>query len=322
MEINKAKILEEKLREAACYGDEDSVIALVERNVRVNSQHDINGWTPLHWACKRGHIATVRYLLSQGADPTITTFKGETPAALTDNEDIRALLGEAGQGDAPISMPSLPITPHFLSHPSMEYKVDLSELSRNTRNVDADLPGKHSLPHDNGQSDYSSGHQEETDLVLKVRIAYLDDPDFIEVELPRTELTFANLLRTCCDELGLSIVSLLVMYILQVRKLRKLPNTILRKDKEVQRLSDYQELELVLDNIQPKPQPSANSVLPTVSGGNVSTALNPVVHLAGLLSGANYSSPPGYLPNGTGAPTPAQTAFAKSAYCVNGTILY
>ncbi|KAH7943695.1 hypothetical protein HPB52_010017 [Rhipicephalus sanguineus] len=283
MEINKAKILEEKLREAACYGDEDSVIALIERNVRVNSQHDINGWTPLHWACKRGHIATVRYLLSQ----------------------------EAGQGDAPSSTPSLPITPHFLSHPSMEYKVDLSELSRSTRNVDADLPGKHSLPHDNGQSDYSSGHQ---DLVLKVRIAYLDDPDFIEVELPRTELTFANLLRTCCDELGADLK--------RVRKLRKLPNTILRKDKEVQRLSDYQELELVLDNIQPKPQPSTNPALPTVSGGNVSTALNPVVHLAGLLSGANYNSPPGYLPNGSGGPTPAQTAFAKSAYCVNGTILY
>lgn len=43
---------------------------------------------------------------------------------------------------------------------------------------------------------------EEMDLVLKVRVAYLDDPDFIEVELPRTDLTFANLLRTCCDELG------------------------------------------------------------------------------------------------------------------------
>lgn len=319
MEINKAKILEEKLREAACYGDEEAVITLVERNVRVNSQHDINGWTPLHWACKRGHVATVRYLLAQGADPSITTFKGETPAALTDNEDIRALLGEAGQGDVTPSTPSssLPITPHFLSHPTMEYKVDLSELSRSGRNVDPDLPGKHVLPHDNGQSDYSSGHQEETDLVLKVRIAYLDDPDFIEVELPRTELTFANLLRTCCDELGADFK--------RVRKLRKLPNTILRKDKEVQRLSDYQELELVLDNIQPKPQP--NPALPTISGGNVaaSAALNPVVHLAGLLSGANYNSPPGYLPNGNGvtaATTAAQNAFAKSAYCVNGTILY
>lgn len=43
---------------------------------------------------------------------------------------------------------------------------------------------------------------EELDLVLKVRVAYLDDPDFIEIELARTDLTFANLLRTCCDELG------------------------------------------------------------------------------------------------------------------------
>uniref|UniRef100_A0A131Y1G2 Putative ankyrin repeat and dhhc-type zn-finger domain protein n=1 Tax=Ixodes ricinus TaxID=34613 RepID=A0A131Y1G2_IXORI len=311
MEVNKAKILEEKLREAACYGDEEAVITLVERNVRINSQHDINGWTPLHWACKRGHVAIVRYLLNQGADPTLTTLKGETPAMLTDNEDIRALIGDTGPAEV-VPQTTLPITPHFLSHPALsDYKVDLSELSRTIR-PDSDLPAKHGLPQDNGQSDYSSGQQvEEMDLVLKVRVAYLDDPDFIEVELPRTDLTFANLLRTCCDELGAEMK--------RVRKLRKLPNTIMRKDKEVQRLSDYQELELVLDNIQPKPAPSAAAVqtAPAVTNG----AITPVMHLAGLLSGGHYNSPPGYLPNGNGSVQPSAT-FAKSSYCVNGTILY
>lgn len=299
MEVNKSKILEEKLREAACYGDEEAVITLVERNVRVNAQHDINGWTPLHWACKRGHVAIVRYLLNQGADPTLTSLKGETPAAVTDNEDIKSLLGDTVPSE-PVPAPALPITPHFLAHPTLgDYKVDLSEL---TRSMDHGV--KHSLPHDNGQSDYSSGQQvEELDLVLKVRVAYLDDPDFIEIELARTDLTFANLLRTCCDELGADLK--------RVRKLRKLPNTILRKDKEVQRLSDYQELELVLDNIQPKPQAA-----PAVANG----AITPVMHLAGLLSGGNYHSPPGYLPVGNG--TTPSTAFAKFSYCVNGTILY
>ncbi|EEC18190.1 ankyrin repeat-containing protein, partial [Ixodes scapularis] len=248
MEVNKAKILEEKLREAACYGDEEAVITLVERNVRINSQHDINGWTPLHWACKRGHVAIVRYLLNQGADPTLTTLKGETPAMLTDNEDIRSLIG--GKSHQVVPQTTLPITPHFLSHPALsDYKGDQVQITRNPN------------------SGVRAFAVEEMDLVLKVRVAYLDDPDFIEVELPRTDLTFANLLRTCCDELGAEMK--------RVRKLRKLPNTIMRKDKEVQRLSDYQELELVLDNIQPKPAPSAAAVqtIPAVTNG----AITPVM---------------------------------------------
>ena len=35
--------LEEKLREAACFGDIDGVKDLVAKGVNVNSQHDING---------------------------------------------------------------------------------------------------------------------------------------------------------------------------------------------------------------------------------------------------------------------------------------
>ena len=35
---------EEKLREAACVGDEEAVRALVEKGVNINSQHSMNGW--------------------------------------------------------------------------------------------------------------------------------------------------------------------------------------------------------------------------------------------------------------------------------------
>ncbi|XP_010282402.1 PREDICTED: ankyrin repeat domain-containing protein 40-like, partial [Phaethon lepturus] len=78
------------------------------------------------------------------------------------------------------------------------------------------------------------------ELVLKVRIQNpnLRENDFIEIELDRQELTYKELLRVSCCELGVNPE--------HVQKIRKLPNTMLRKDKDVARLQDFQELELVL----------------------------------------------------------------------------
>ncbi|KAM4890025.1 ankyrin repeat domain-containing protein 40 isoform 1-T1 [Sylvia borin] len=78
------------------------------------------------------------------------------------------------------------------------------------------------------------------ELVLKVRIQTpnLRENDFIEIELDRQELTYKELLRVSCRELGVNPE--------HVQKIRKLPNTMLRKDKDVARLQDFQELELVL----------------------------------------------------------------------------
>ena len=45
-------------------------------------------------------------------------------------------------------------------------------------------------------------------------------------------------MRSCCDELEISIDD--------VAKLRKLPNVLIRKDRDVVRLKNEQELELVL----------------------------------------------------------------------------
>ena len=76
------------------------------------------------------------------------------------------------------------------------------------------------------------------ELVLKVRVANSSETDFIEIELDRNERTLSNLVLTCCRELNCEPQSII--------KLRKLPNTIIRKDKDVWRLTDFQELELVL----------------------------------------------------------------------------
>ncbi|XP_015270479.1 PREDICTED: ankyrin repeat domain-containing protein 40-like [Gekko japonicus] len=87
-----------------------------------------------------------------------------------------------------------------------------------------------------GALPYSSTQE----LVLKVRIQNraLKENDFIEIELDRRELTYDELLRVSCCELGVDPE--------HVEKIRKLPNTVLRKDKDVARLQDFQELELVL----------------------------------------------------------------------------
>lgn len=76
------------------------------------------------------------------------------------------------------------------------------------------------------------------ELVLKVRVQNPKESDFIEIELDRQELTYQDLLRVSCCELGVNPE--------QVEKIRKLPNTLVRKDKDVARLQDFQELELVV----------------------------------------------------------------------------
>lgn len=76
------------------------------------------------------------------------------------------------------------------------------------------------------------------DLVISVRIANSSDPDFIEVEIPRWKLTYANLMKICCEELEI-LES-------HVERIRKLPNIRLRKDSDVKRLVNFQSLEMVL----------------------------------------------------------------------------
>lgn len=85
--------MEEKLREAACFGDLDALNTLLTSGADVNSRHKINGWTALHWAAKRNNPHAIGILLDQGADSAIKNCKGETPQQLTSDLKIRKLLG-------------------------------------------------------------------------------------------------------------------------------------------------------------------------------------------------------------------------------------
>ncbi|XP_012318904.1 putative ANKRD40 C-terminal-like protein [Aotus nancymaae] len=75
------------------------------------------------------------------------------------------------------------------------------------------------------------------ELVLKVRIQSPKENDFIEIELKRQELSYQNLLKVSCCELGINPEQV---------EIRKLPNTLLRKDQDIRRLRDFQEVELIL----------------------------------------------------------------------------
>uniref|UniRef100_A0A3B5MLE8 Ankyrin repeat domain 40 n=1 Tax=Xiphophorus couchianus TaxID=32473 RepID=A0A3B5MLE8_9TELE len=109
------KELQERLREASAIGDIDEVRSLVESGVNVNSQNEINGWTCLHWACKRNHKHIVSYLLSCGADKEILTAKEELlkpkPLFVEEVPEVKE--------------PELPIIPNYLSNPPFMYsKMD------------------------------------------------------------------------------------------------------------------------------------------------------------------------------------------------------
>lgn len=74
-------------------------------------------------------------------------------------------------------------------------------------------------------------------LVLRVRVSGDKESDFVEVELPSP--TYSSLLKSCCEELEVATQD--------VTKIRKLPNVVVRKDKDVQRLKEGQELEIILN---------------------------------------------------------------------------
>ncbi|XP_070596221.1 ankyrin repeat domain-containing protein 40-like isoform X2 [Erythrolamprus reginae] len=93
--------LEERLREAAALGNLEEVRMLVRNGVALNAQNEVNGWTCLHWACKRNQTHIVKYLLDHGADKGILTKNGDLAAHLTSKKEIGKLLGapEMESGD-------------------------------------------------------------------------------------------------------------------------------------------------------------------------------------------------------------------------------
>ncbi|XP_061567314.1 ankyrin repeat domain-containing protein 40 isoform X1 [Cololabis saira] len=138
------KELQERLREASAIGDVDEVKSLVESGVNVNSQNEINGWTCLHWACKRNHKHVVSYLLSCGADKEILTAKDELASQLTSKPEIKRLLGVEVEDELEVKEPELPIIPNYLSNPPFMYsKMDNKSEIILAQNITHNGSGEH-----------------------------------------------------------------------------------------------------------------------------------------------------------------------------------
>lgn len=221
--------LENTLLELCSLGDVDGVTKLLDKGVSVNYTHPINGWSSLHWAAKRGHGGIVKLLLDRGADEAIVNSQGQTALEMATDFKVRTLLGDDSPAEDKAGGDKLPITPNYLRNPEFPHHAR-PEIGTFTSKATNSLQAYT----DFGTVQYGD------ELVLKVRIFNAAEKDFIEIELPKTDLTFRTLLDTVCDEL--EVDKELVV------KVRKLPDTIIRKDKDVQRLLQMQELELVLSN--------------------------------------------------------------------------
>jgi hypothetical protein len=86
---------------------------------------------------------------------------------------------------------------------------------------------------------YTPQSTDDSVLVLKCRLAESEETDFIEVQLDHKCLNFEALVEACMTELNVDRARL--------KKIRKLPNTIVRNDRDVKRLVQYQEIEIVIN---------------------------------------------------------------------------
>jgi len=187
--------------------------------------------TALHWAAKRNQLEIAQYLVDNGADISTQSFSKEVPADLTTNPALTNLLGSPKmKSDLPVNKiengnDQVPYVPLYLLNESLTHKVRID-----------DSPSK-ALP-------LNCGSIPKQEMILKVRLAHSMDEDFIEVEVQKSELTYAKLMEVCCSELSLNPK--------YVERLRKLPNTRLRNDRDVQRIGQLQEIEVVLVGSRPR----------------------------------------------------------------------
>ena len=82
----------EQLFKATQSGDVEKVREILECGKCTVNCTDYSGWTPLHWACNKGHVDFVRVLVSEfKADKTIQTRFGNTPlmlAAINNHDNV------------------------------------------------------------------------------------------------------------------------------------------------------------------------------------------------------------------------------------------
>jgi len=179
--------------------------------------------------------------MSNGAKVDIENNEGKTPGQVAADENVRNILGST---ETPVTTTETNYLPNYLKNPAFCHKVDL-DIVENGATDQNDQPIT-TLDKDviNEVLKKSSFYQERQEpksklLILKIRIANQTDQDFIEIDVEENQRSFQSLKDLMCQELGVTSDS--------VERIRKLPDTKLRRDVEVRRLEDYAKLELVLN---------------------------------------------------------------------------
>lgn len=207
--------------------------------------------TALHWACKRNHTSVVRFLIANGADINIKTFNDESVASLASSEEALLLLDcsleEVAEKLMVESQGSLPIIPHYLKNPPFPYgEMVHQDLQSTTLDKNSSDHSHLQTSDGNEGGKWNTGCNKKTTeqdcsrshipLVLKLRVHGSKESDFIEVEI--SSFTYQALLEICAEELEVGVS--------RIVKIRKLPNILVRNNRDVQRMSSGQELEVVL----------------------------------------------------------------------------
>jgi len=269
--------LEEQLRESACYGDEDALTSLLQSGVNVNSANAMNGWTALHWACKRGHVKCKQLLISWGANTEILSSTGETPLSLEPkckSSTSNCHVQDSNSNDSITNGENRnEFVPNYLKYPELNHKIQIERSNSNeTEKLKSDQKDGIQFVNDtriSQQKKESSitlklrlmksvsdtdrhlkpANQEISDVKHRIKIPsnalYLFENDFIEIDVPLNELTIRGFISIALSELQLTNqdgVDPNTVYI------RKLPNTRLRRDVEIARLNDFEEIEIALIN--------------------------------------------------------------------------
>ena len=178
-----------------------------------------------------------KVLLSNGANPDITNKDGKYPVDVATDDKIKSLFGKSNDvkvdSDDQVTE-GRKFVPNYLEYPPVGYKVNLNQIKpTKTPDLVTKSENETAAPAKENMIDLGTKVK-----ILKIRIADSNDKDFIEIDLPNTKFTFEDLTTVMCEELNIPKDS--------VERVRKLPNTKLRRDVEVVRLKDYEEIEIVL----------------------------------------------------------------------------
>ena len=235
--------------------------------------------TALHWACKRNHPNIIQYLLVNGADTNIKTFKGESPSNLASSTEALNLLGcplhermeklQCEKGE------ELPIVPHYLQHPPFPYsEMALDEIPdgnlhsgtgntavMSTRaniadsNLDTSGYGSAACTIPTSSASLTSS-MDTNSCVMEDKVATIedsrmdtDDPLVLKIRVQNSQETdFLEIELPTPSYRGLleACAAELEVDVSDVEKIRKLPNVLVCKDRHVQRLTSGQELEVLL----------------------------------------------------------------------------